>query len=68
MEVINRADDLCEACGGNVANHETEHGIRHRGCRAQLFPTFQPIQREPSADWLHRPTSSKEESGKGEIK
>lgn len=28
--------DTCEACGKNVANHETEHGILCDACNAQV--------------------------------
>jgi hypothetical protein len=31
-------DDLCEACGRETANHETDHGILCDGCFTALYP------------------------------
>jgi len=34
---MDERDDLCEACGKEVANHETDHGILCDDCNEAIY-------------------------------
>jgi hypothetical protein len=37
MATVNGADDYCDACEKNVANHETESGLLCDECYVQIY-------------------------------